>query len=293
MSLGSVLTPNNALVRDARMKRFDRRPASAEPLANAAPPQPPAQVDSIALFKMGFAPDAVGQALVSTRGDAGSALTLLEKEKRQAKAPTQVDSEPPTEAKADAHATPCAEHAEQDEARELQLALHMSLQPDTAGASTSSSFRSAGSSSNPLWEPPRYLPAGSIEAGPRTLGLLEHIQVRDGGYAWQGGTAFLDTGNQALTLIDPRFAEWHGVYRRGSGLGTSAFGQAERWTTIRGVVPGAETRAPVVTVLLKLRDQEMLVQAAVSPCTGHDLLLGADVIRRLFEAGFRLGAGSM
>jgi len=133
--------------------------------------------------------------------------------------------------------------------------------------------------------------------GDRTLSLVEDVQVRNGAYAWSSAKAFLDTGNQAITLIDPVFAARHAIYKPDAAaalLGTATgFGQAERWQTIRGVVPGASTRAPVVTVALKVRDQEMTIQAAVSEMHGHDLLLGADVIARLFEAGFRLGAGSM
>merc|ERR1719231_605581 len=103
-----------------------------------------------------------------------------------------------------------------------------------------------------------------------------------------------------MTLVDPSFAARHAIYRpdaaaallgRGGGGG---FGTAERWTTIRGVVPGASSRAPVVTLALKVRDQEMLIEAAVSEMPGHDdLLIGADVLQKLFEAGFRIGAGSM
>lgn len=144
------------------------------------------------------------------------------------------------------------------------------------------------------------MPADNASArGPRTLRLVEEVAIRDGGYQWQRATAFLDTGNQAMTLVDPEFARRHAIYRSdhaavlGVHGGASAFGQAERWTTIHGVVPGASSRAPCVTISLKVRDQEFLIQAAVSKVPSHDLLIGADVLGRLFEAGFRIGAGSM
>jgi len=71
------------------------------------------------------------------------------------------------------------------------------------------------------------------------------------------------------------------------------FGSAEGWTTVRGVVPGASTRAPVVTIALRIRGEDMLIKAIVSDMQGHDLLLGAEVLGKLFEMGFRIGEGSM
>jgi len=220
---------------------------------------------------MGFEAEDVGKALVAARGDASAALDILRS------------------GEAD-------DNADDDEARQLELALKMSLEQPTSSSSSSST---AGA--NPLWAPPRYLPKArdALEAGPRTLNLIEQVQVRDGGYAWQRATGFLDTGNGAMTLVSKDFAARHAIYKEAPNIpsllgGGSRFGMAERWTTIRGVVPGASTSAPVVTIALKIRDQEMLVPAAVSDPGGHhDLLLGADVIGKLFEAGFRLGAGSM
>ena len=104
------------------------------------------------------------------------------------------------------------------------------------------------------------------------------------------------------TFVDPkcmRFAARHAIYKPDHagpsllGQRSAGFGQAERWTTIQGVVQGATTRAPVVTIALKVRDQEMVIEAAVSELSGHDLLIGADVLGRLFASGFRIGAGSM
>jgi len=268
----AVLTP--ADVREQRLKRFT--PHEQQPRPSI--PSSSSTIDSEALFHLGFYPEAVGRALVSTRGDAAAALKVLQ---RQADGVSKEKAAP-------------AEEAIDDEARQLELALKMSLEPAKKAPRPSTS----SSGANPLWQPPRYLPAGhSVERGSKTLSLVESVRVRDGGYAWQAASAFLDTGNQAITLIDPVFAARHAIYKPDAAaalLGTATgFGQAERWQTIRGVVPGASTRAPVVTVALKVRDQEMTIQAAVSEMHGHDLLLGADVIARLFEAGFRLGAGSM
>merc|ERR1712188_290596 len=65
-------------------------------------------------------------------------------------------------------------------------------------------------SANPLWAPPRYIPANNAaERGPRTLSLVEDVVVRDGGFVWQRAKAFLDTGNQHMTLVDSAFAERH------------------------------------------------------------------------------------
>ena len=98
--------------------------------------------------------------------------------------------------------------------------------------------------------------------------------------------------------MDTNFAARHAIYapdRAGAILSYgSAFGQAERFTTLHGVVPGASSRAPCVTIALKIRGEEVVIQAAVSEmCSGHDLLLGVDVLGRLFASGFQIGAGSM
>jgi hypothetical protein len=193
-----------------------------------------------------------------------------------------------------------------EEARLLAQAIEMSLAPEpvstlkkprrTPPAASSRPPAASSSGVNPLWAPPRYVPADDSR-GPRTLNLVEEVQVRDAGYSWQRATAFLDTGNQHMTLVDTAFAQRHALYRPDHasqllGLGTS-FGQAERWTTIHGVVPGASTRAPVVTIALKVRNEEIVLLAAVSPMSTHDLLIGKDVLGRLFDAGFRIGAGSM
>lgn len=291
MASGCVaVTTSNDEMRMSRLRRFTERSTSAAPAGTTTPqpfhssvasPTAVAAVDSVGLFNMGFEAATVGNALVEARGDAIKALALLQKQTTPTSSTTTQD--------------------ETDADSELEMAIALSLEPQKKNdASSSSSLSSSGV--NPLWAPPRYLPTDhrSLEAGPRTLSLLEEVQVRDGGYGWQRATAFLDTGNQAMTLIDTRFAARHALYIKDPTpelfphQSAGGFGmQAESWLTLRGVVPGASTRAPVVTIALKVRDQEMLVPAAVSECTGHDLLLGADVIGRLFDAGFRLGAGSM
>lgn len=270
MSRCAVLRPSDP------MKIFERCGADAEPM-RPEPAQAPV-IDSVSLFKMGFPAEAVGQSLVEARGDPVLAHEILLRKQPSASTATTTTC-------------PADDEGDEEEARQLELALKLSLERPPAKR------RASPAAANPLWAPPRYMPTDSrsIEAGPRTLNLLESVQVRDGGYGWQGATAFLDTGNQAMTLVDTRFAERHALYKKDAVplLSGSSFGMAERWTTIRGVVPGSSTRAPVVTLAIKVRDQEMLIPAAVSECTGHDLLLGADVIGRLFDAGFRLGAGSM
>ena len=253
--------------------------------APAALPTPTHGVSAADLFNMGFEPDSVGQALVSSRGDATKALGLLrsaDSKRQKTVAPTP--------------STPVPE-AEEDEDEELALALKLSLESTATTSSGRATSHTEGS--HPLWAPPRYLPPEGADAlrviGGKTLSLVEHVEVRDASYAWQKATAFLDTGNQHMTIVDPRFAARHAIYvveqARASGGG---FGQAERWTTLHGVVPGASSRAPCVTIALKMRGEEFVIQAAVSHMGGgHDLLLGVDVLERLFASGFQIGAGSM
>lgn len=193
---------------------------------------------------------------------------------------------------------------------DLALALRMSLeqptpQPLRKSGAMPAQRALAGSSSNPHWDPPRYVPSQGVDAlrvvGGKTLSLVEFVEVRDGGYVWQPASAFLDTGNQHMTIIDSGFAARHAIYRPASEAVTifggeatgSNFGEAEGWTTVQGVVPGATTRAPFVTIGLKIRGEEYLIRAIVSEMKGHDLLLGVDVLERLFNSGFRIGAGSV
>ena len=58
-----------------------------------------------------------------------------------------------------------------------------------------------------------------------------------------------------ITLVDARFAARHAIYLPGQ--------QAERYVTIRGVVPGATSQAPVVTTALKIRGQDLTVPGTV------------------------------
>ena len=91
-------------------------------------------------------------------------------------------------------------------------------------------------------------------------------------------------GNGGVTLVDASFAARHAIHRQGWPV--------ERHTVIRGVVPGATSQAPVITIALQIRGQEMLIPAAVSSLPNEDLLVSMDVINQLFAAGFRMGAGS-
>lgn len=225
---------------------------------------------------MGFEPDDVGRALVKCQGNAPAALELL-------KSGLSGDNE--------------------DD--ELALALRMSLEQPTPQMLRKSKAApaSAGPSANPHWNPPRYIPPEGADAlrvvGGKTLSLVEFVEVRDGGYSWQPASAFLDTGNQHKTIIDTDYARRHAIYRPTSeaaaifGQATGSFGQAEGWTTVQGVVPGASVSAPVVTIALKIRGEEYLIPAIVSEMKGHDLLLGVDVLTRLFNSGFHIGAGSV
>ena len=134
----------------------------------------------------------------------------------------------------------------------------------------------------PFWAPARYVPT-SLQ-GDRTLSLVEDVQVRNGAYAWSPAKAFLDTGNQAMTILT-RASPSAGIYRADAGI------PPEGWMTLRGVVPGASSQAPVITIALKIRGQEYLIRA-VNELSGPPLLLGIDVLRQLFAAGFKISAGS-
>jgi len=237
---------------------------------------------------MNFDKNDVGRALTETLGDVPQALKKLQKQQMNKRARPESDG--------------C--HGEED-AEDLALAIKMSLEkPSTAAPASSSDARG----SNPDWDPPRYQPTEGNDAlrvvGGKTLSLVEFVEVRDGGYAWQPASAFLDTGNQHMTIVDTGFARRHAIYRPdeaaalfGAETTGSGFGQAEGWTTVQGVVPGASSRAPVVTIALKIRGEEFVIKAIVSQMkrgeSGHDLLLGCDVLERLFRSGFGIGAGSV
>jgi len=180
-------------------------------------------------------------------------------------------------------ATEATAEADDDEEAQLKAALAFSLQPVNAP----SPKQPPASGANDLWAPPRYVPAAS--GSDKTLRLVERVQVRDGGYCWQPASAFLDTGNQHMTIVDTSFAKRHALYSPGASI----FATAERWTTLHGVVPGATSRVPVVTIALEIRGQTYTIPAAVSEMQGHDLLLGIDVLRQLFAAGFTISVGSV
>merc|ERR550514_2524946 len=133
----------------------------------------------------------------------------------------------------------------QIEARELAAAIAASLAATPAPAPATAPPAPVPSSENPFWAPARYVPAALD--GDRTLSLVEDVQVRNGAHAWAPAKAFLDTGNQAMTILDARFAAAHGIYRPDAGLPPEGF------TTLHGVVPGASSRALTVSIALKVR----------------------------------------
>merc|ERR1712023_444400 len=158
-------------------------------------------VDATALFRMGYEPDSVGRALVKTKGDASAALELLRTQEQ-----TKVDA--PADVCLETSASSFPENYD-DEEEELALALKMSLENPTK-CQRRGGAKAPATDNNPLWAPPRYLPtSGSGEV--RTLSLVEQVQIRDGGYAWQPARAFLDTGNQLMTIVDARFAARHAI----------------------------------------------------------------------------------
>lgn len=183
---------------------------------------------------------------------------------------------------------------EDEDDEELQKALALSMQGRdvAAPAPARSTSHSTTAQEQNFWAPPRYIPPQTLSRDDMKLSLRERIECRDGGFSWRPASAFLDTGNQHMTIVDSGFAARHGIYLP-DGIGARGFSQAERWTTIRGVVPGASSKAPVVTVALRIRGQEYIVEAAVSEMHGEDVLLGLDVLHRLFASGFHISAGSV
>jgi len=285
-------------MRTARLNRFNQR---RDGTSSAPTPAPSAIMDASTLFTMGFEPESVGRALVATRGDVHQALAMLHSDSGThfASSTRNAESERPVAAAA----------AEEDDDEELARAIQMSLEKQDCSTSLEkvSNAHTAHPHEptpdhNPLWNPPRYIPMGGADAlrvvGGKTLSLIEDVEVRDAGYSWQRAKAFLDTGNQHITIVDTNFARKHAIYAPRESTppmpwGTS-FGQVERYVTIRGVVPGASSRAPCVTIALKIRGEEFIIQAAVSEMgPQYDLLLGVDVLGRLFTSGFQIGAGSM
>lgn len=134
--------------------------------------------------------------------------------------------------------------------------------------------------------PPRYMPP-PLEAE-QTLGVRETIRVRDGRFEWRPASALLDTGNSHCTVVTPAFAARHALFDPSAG-GTLA--RPLSWTTLRGVVPGASARVPVIVMTVSVRGSEQTVEAAVSELGGgEDVLLGLDVLRPLFAAGYTIAA---
>lgn len=177
-----------------------------------------------------------------------------------------------------------------DEDEELKQALALSMLPFEAQMNAKRTQNSPLTrSDHDFWSPPRYVPAASASSN-KMLRLVEHVQIRDGGFAWQPATAFLDTGNQHITIIDARFAARHAIYQPDA---SSIFTRPDSWTTLRGVVPGASSRVPVVTIALQIHGHDFTLPVAVSELPTHDLLIGVDVLQRLFAEGFTISAGSL
>ncbi|KAL1523577.1 hypothetical protein AB1Y20_018513 [Prymnesium parvum] len=135
--------------------------------------------------------------------------------------------------------------------------------------------------------PPRYRPPAA--AADRSLRVRERIELCDGGAAWRQAEALLDTGNAHMTVLQPALAARLALYDPRAG---GMLSRPEAWTTLRGVVPGASVRAPVITVRLRVREHEFTVAAAVSELGGdEEVLLGMDVLQPLFASGFRISNG--
>ena len=141
-------------------------------------------------------------------------------------------------------------------------------------------------SEDPL-SPSRYVPPAEREAD-KSVSRRDVLHVRDGSYEWQSASALFDTGNESLTVIDAAFARRHALFAKGS----SVFAQAERWVTLRGVVPGATVQVPVVTVELRVRGHTFRQQVAVSELDPRtEVLVGIDIIESLWAAGIRIERG--
>lgn len=176
-----------------------------------------------------------------------------------------------------------AEYFDSTTARRPDPKSHSRVQRRTLPSQPSSSS-SSRNSDNWLFSPPRYLPPS--QHLDLVLGLREAIKIRDGGFQWQPATALLDTGNQHLTIVQPAYAARHSLYNPSEG---GLLAQPDSWTTLRGVVPGATSRAPVITIRLSIREHEFTVSVAVSELgANEDVLLGLDVLEQLFALGFRI-----
>jgi len=222
-------------------------------------------------------------------GEAAPTTSMLQllRSVKMAKPPSESRPGDSKQAQTDAPSESGEGDSDEDE-EELQKALAMSLQTPAPAPAAPARAGAAPAHQN-FWAPPRYVPP-TLSQGERKLSLRERIECRDGSFTWQPASAFLDTGNQHMTIVDAAFAARHALYLPG---GAGVYDQAERYTTVRGVVPGATTTVPVVTVALRIRGQEYTIEAAVSPMHGEDVLLGLDVLSRLFAAGFEISAGSV
>ena len=102
----------------------------------------------------------------------------------------------------------------------------------------------------------------SVLYSPEAQGNLPHttVVVPASGVPYVPRTVRCTPGNESLTVVDAAFARRHGLYAEGGASGV--FAQAERWVTLRGVVPGATVTVPVVTVELRVRGHTFRLQVA-------------------------------
>lgn len=125
----------------------------------------------------------------------------------------------------------------------------------------------------------------------RTLRLTERLMIKGGDGRWQPALATVDTGNAAITLVDADFAAQH-------GLVGGVFGKVEGQRRIRGVT-GEEELVDVVTLELEIKGRVHVQKVGItrlrtSTSVGKNpVLLGMDVIEKLLDAGYVIGADSL
>ena len=141
------------------------------------------------------------------------------------------------------------------------------------------------------YSPDRYVP-GKRAGGPVTIGLWEDADVSGPADQQATGTAHLDTGNAALTVMTRRFAESVGLVGA-DGLPFMVSPDAVDYITAGGIVAGATTRQAVVpSVTFAIGGVEVTSRVAIAEEAGlgvrehrWDLLVCMDDIRELEKGG--------
>ena len=141
------------------------------------------------------------------------------------------------------------------------------------------------------YSPDRYVP-GQRAGGPVTIGLWEDAAVSGPADQQATGTAHLDTGNAALTVMTRRFAESVGLVGA-DGLPFMVSPDAVDYITAGGIVAGATTRQVVVpSVTFAIGGVEVTSRVAIAEEAGlgerehrWDLLVCMDDIRELEKGG--------